>query len=234
VRDSLSSTTAKAASRSTIRRSASTTGLIDGVCSGRATSTSRDATAHAATFGFWLAWQESDPGEAIVALDDDCRVADPDFAARVEAALSPAPRPIATCSSEHLNILDLYRGNGGDEPRLFPRGFPYSARLGADGAHFHGESASAPAFSLGLWRGVFDINAVDKVRSPRWTYPEAELRVPSVVVPPGRLVSVCSMNMHFRRELIPAVFQLPMHIEVIRNGVIDRYATFGAALCSRR
>jgi hypothetical protein len=86
-----------------------------------------------------------------------------------------------------------------------------------------GEVLDAPAFSLGLWRGAFDINAVDKVPGHPWTFPDAELRAPSVVVEPGRLVSVCSMNMHFRRELIPAAFQLPMHVAVVPDGVIDRY-----------
>lgn len=171
-------------------------------------------------FGFWLAWQESDPGEAIVALDDDCRVTDADFAARVEAALSPAPRPIVTCAGTHLNILDLYADN---HPRLFPRGFPYSARLDADVARPEGQSAAAPAFALGLWRGVFDINAVDKVSGRAFDFADAKLRVPSAVVAPGRLVSVCSMNMQFRRELIPAAFQLPMHVEVVDDGVIDRF-----------
>jgi hypothetical protein len=29
--------------------------------------------------------------------------------------------------------------------------------------------------------------------------------------------------MHFRREVIPAVYQLPMHVEVMPGWVIDRY-----------
>lgn len=31
------------------------------------------------------------------------------------------------------------------------------------------------------------------------------------------------MNMQFRRELIPVVYQLPMHVEVMPNWVVDRY-----------
>jgi hypothetical protein len=31
------------------------------------------------------------------------------------------------------------------------------------------------------------------------------------------------MNMHFRRALVPAAYQLPMHIEVMPDWVIDRY-----------
>ncbi len=46
---------------------------------------------------------------------------------------------------------------------------------------------------------------------------------PSVVIEKGKLISVCSMNMQFRRELIPVVYQLPMHVEVMPNWVVDRY-----------
>lgn len=48
-------------------------------------------------------------------------------------------------------------------------------------------------------------------------HPNAKLKVPSVIVENEKLISVCSMNMQFRRELIPAVYQLPMHVEVMPN-----------------
>ena len=31
------------------------------------------------------------------------------------------------------------------------------------------------------------------------------------------------MNMHFRREVLPATYQLPMHVPVLPDEVIDRY-----------
>src|SRR5947207_2312017 len=57
-------------------------------------------------FGFYIAWRESDPGEIIIALDDDCKVEDIDFGRRVEAVLSDAPRPVAMGSGIHFDILD--------------------------------------------------------------------------------------------------------------------------------
>jgi hypothetical protein len=78
-------------------------------------------------------------------------------------------------------------------------------------------------FHLGLWQGVFDVNAIDKLEGPAYQHPEARLRAPSVVVPRGSLVSACSMNMVFRRELIPAVYQLPMAVDVMPGWRIDRY-----------
>jgi len=171
-------------------------------------------------FGFYVAWRESDPGEAIVALDDDCKVYHDDFARMVESALSDDPRPVARCEGRHLNILDLYDGA---PPQLFPRGFPYSSRPGYEPAVI-GETESRPVtFSLGMWKGIFDINGIDKIKGPEYLHPDIELAERSVIVERSKLISVCSMNMQFRRELIPAAYQAPMHVEVMPGWVIDRY-----------
>ncbi len=171
-------------------------------------------------FGFYIAWKESEPGEVIIALDDDCHVEEKAFAVRVEAALSHGTRPVAAGHGIHFNILDCYRNT---EENLYPRGFPYAARAGYRPWTFDGRTTGDVTFNLGLWRGVFDINAIDKLRGPQYNYPDAELTLDSIVVPDRALISVCSMNMHFRRELIPAVYQLLMHVEVVPGWVIDRY-----------
>jgi len=170
--------------------------------------------------GFVVAWREADDDEIVVALDDDCAVEEPDFAVRVERALGDAPRPVAEVDGLHLNVIDCYRDAPAD---LFPRGFPYSARGAYRPCRFMPGPERRVDFSLGLWRGVFDINAIDKISGPPFSHPDPDLRFESVVVPPGKLVSVCSMNMHFRRSVIPAAYQLPMHVEVLPRWVIDRY-----------
>ena len=173
------------------------------------------------SFGFYCAWHQSDPGEIIVALDDDCRVPDEGFAAQVSRALSSDPRPEATTGGLHLNILDLYEAGA---QGLFPRGFPYSARIDYDDAVLGSPITQRNVvFSLGLWTGIYDINAVDKVTGAPYRFPEARLQHPSVLIAPEKLISVCSMNMHFRREVLPATYQLPMHVPVLPDGVIDRY-----------
>jgi Reversibly glycosylated polypeptide len=171
-------------------------------------------------FGFYLAWRESDPGEIVIALDDDVRVEDEDFGRRVEAVLSDARRPVAKGIGLHFDMLDCYCNT---EDNIFPRGFPYSHRAEYRKWTFDSTSVGTVTFNLGLWREIFDVNAIDKLQGPRYRYPDAELHHESVVVPNGALISVCSMNMQFRRELIPAVYQLPMHIEVMPGWVIDRY-----------
>jgi len=171
-------------------------------------------------FGFLVAWQESDDDEIIVALDDDCFVYHEDFGEQVEAALSTTPRPVARTHGRHLNILALYRDVS---EALYPRGFPYSARAGDTRVSIDAAEAHDVKFSLGLWKGAFDVNAVDKVNGPEWQHPDAALAHDSVVIGDGHLISVCSMNMQFRREVLPAAYQLPMHIAAMPNWVIDRY-----------
>ena len=171
-------------------------------------------------FGFYVAWKNSDPGEIIVALDDDCEVYHQDFHDQVVATLSDRQRPVATCDGTHLNILNLYEGVS---EQLFPRGFPYSSRVDYGRTQINAAQSRNVAFSLGLWKHIFDINGIDKITGPEYSHPDGKLKEPSVIIEVGKLISVCSMNMQFRRELIPAVYQLPMHVEVMPNWVVDRY-----------
>jgi Reversibly glycosylated polypeptide len=170
-------------------------------------------------FGFFVAWRESDPGEIVIALDDDVQV-EQNFSRCVETVLSNAPRSVARGAGLHFNVVDCYCNV---EDNLYPRGFPYSHRADYEKWKFDGTSSGEVTFNLGLWKEIFDVNAIDKLQGPRYCYPDAQLHHKSVVVPNGALISVCSMNMHFRRELIPAVYQLPMHVEVMPGWVIDRY-----------
>ena len=182
-------------------------------------------------FGFLLAWWQSDPGEIVVALDDDCRIDSDDFASEVEAALTVGSRPRPLGAGRHWNVLDLYF-DGPD--RLFPRGFPYSNRAGYERCELGDLAEVTPVFSLGLWTGVFDINAIDKIEGPEFVHPEARLRVPSAIVPSGSLISVCSMNMVFRREVIPAAYQLPMAFEIMDGWRIDRYGDIWGGFVLKR
>jgi Reversibly glycosylated polypeptide len=172
-------------------------------------------------FGLYMAWRECDDDEVVVALDDDCEITESDFGQGVIDSLSVATRPVFGSGTRHLNILDLYADSPAD---LFPRGFPYEERKRyVRNEVTHEVMTSAPVFNLGLWTDAFDVNGIDKINGPEWRHPDATLRVSSVAVAPGALVSVCSMNMHMRRKVIPAVFQFPMHIPAMPNWVIDRY-----------
>ena len=176
--------------------------------------------------GFFLAWKEAEPGELVIALDDDCKVEDADFAGLIERRLTDGVHRAARGAGKFFNIFDLFE-TPRDE-RLFPRGFPYSARLGYRRWSFDAEARGTVAFNVGLWRGIFDINAIDKLALECTDFPEARLAHPSAVVPPGVLASACSGSLQFRRELIPAVYQLPMAVEVLSGARIDRYGDIWA------
>jgi Reversibly glycosylated polypeptide len=182
-------------------------------------------------FGLLLARYEADPGDVIVALDDDCRVGDDFPDAARSALLSSKSRRMVRDTARHFNVLDLYR------PRiagLFPRGFPYSARVGYRSPGFSSTTNRLPSFNVGLWRHVFDVNAIDKAVDPAYTHPSARLREDSVALPSGVLISVCSMNMQMSPEVVPAAYQLPMHVPVMKGHVIDRFGDIWGGFVLKR
>jgi hypothetical protein len=171
--------------------------------------------------GFLIAWREGDAGEAIVALDDDCVVQSRDFVRQVEAQLSHGTWTTMRGDGHQYNIFDQFGDL--DTTRYFPRGFPFSSRVGYRPWAPGDSRTGTVSFNLGLWHGVLDINALDAVFLGRPDRGEAGLRWENVVLPTGALTSVCSGNMHFRRELIPACYQLPMNVEILPRWTIDRY-----------
>jgi len=169
--------------------------------------------------GFYLAWQESEPDEIVVALDDDCVVPEM-FVGDLDAVLSDAARPTAGGEGRHFNMFDLFT-----EPRfrdLFPRGFPYSHRLGYRHWELCPSQPSRVVFNVGLWRGVPDVNAVDCLGQAPLDFPGVDLICSSALVPPGVLISVCSGSMQFRARVIPAVFQFPMNVDIMSGWAVNR------------
>lgn len=184
------------------------------------------------SFGFYIAWRDAEPDEIIVTFGDDCEIKDAEFGRQVVQALSAQARPMMEGASSSFNILDAYRKPGPDD--LFPRGFPYSQRPDYQPWRAGGTVTHPSSFNLGLWRGAFDVNAADKISGPSWDNPEAELSYPSVMVPLDPLLCVCSMNMQYKQFLIPAVYQLPMHVATLRHWVIDRYGDIWGGYILRR
>ena len=89
-------------------------------------------------------------------------------------------------------------------------------------------------FNLGLWDGVFDVNAVDKLSLSSYSYTVQHLKKQNTIIPPGTLASLCSMNMILKREVIPALYQFPMNESVIPNWTIDRYGDiWGGFVCKK-
>jgi hypothetical protein len=182
--------------------------------------------------GFYLAWKEGDPDEPIIALDDDCVIEQPQFPHQIIDRLGTAKRRMAVGKGVHMNTFDILRGL--DSTRLFPRGFPYSHRIAYKPWKFDANVSGEVHFNLGLWRGALDINAIDRLQMESNYFPDVELFHDSVVIPSGTLVSLCAGNMHFRRELIPAIYQLPMNVEIMPKGSINRYGDIWAGFILKR
>jgi hypothetical protein len=171
--------------------------------------------------GFYIAWKEAQDDEIIIALDDDCRVDSGDFIEQVEWILKNTEKPVASGLGHHFNTFDLFENI--ELRKLFPRGFPYSRRVGYNRWRFDNTASRQVFFNVGLWRGEPDLNAIDRATRKRTSFPEACLNHNSVIVPAGVLISACSGNIQFRREVIPAAYQLPMHIEIMQDWEINRY-----------
>jgi hypothetical protein len=178
------------------------------------------------SFGFYLAWRDSDDDEIILTLGDDCRLDLPDFVNRLEWALSPRDVPVVSAKGQYVNYVELMNDC---PPNLFTRGFPYPERI-----EIGSSVAANPAFNLGCVRSVQDINAIDKIRAKNSIFETADMVAESVLVPKGKLISVSSGTMQFRRRLIPAVYQLPMHFEVAPDWVVSRFGDIWAGFILKR
>ncbi|MDS0221541.1 alpha-1 4-glucan-protein synthase [Haloarcula sp. S1AR25-5A] len=118
---------------------------------------------------------------------------------------------IETVSSDEQWVNVLYQNE--DEHGLYPRGYPYAAM---------DETVSTAATqvddvvaSQGLWTNVPDLDAVrilmdGDLQGQAQTRTSAEDFGEDFVAAEGQYLTVCSMNLAFRREVIPAFYQLPM------------------------
>ena len=100
-----------------------------------------------------------------------------------------------------------------DEHDLYPRGYPYSAM----GETVERTTATVDdvVASQGLWTNVPDLDAVrilmdGDLRGQAQTRTSAGDFEGDFVVAPGNYLTVCSMNLAFRREVVPAFYQMPM------------------------
>jgi len=100
-----------------------------------------------------------------------------------------------------------------DEHGLYPRGYPYSAM--GETVETTTEYVDDVVASQGLWTNVPDLDAV-RILVDGDLQGQAQTRTSAAdydgdfVAAPGQYLTVCSMNLAFRREVVPAFYQLPM------------------------
>ncbi|WP_435178411.1 alpha-1 4-glucan-protein synthase [Halorussus sp. AFM4] len=168
------------------------------------------AASHAQTsFGLLYIWAEDfDYG---VFIDDDTLPHDDvDFFGRHLANLDYEGEIEAVSSDENwVNVL--YQNF--EEHGLYPRGYPYSAM--DETVETETVEVSDVVASQGLWTNVPDLDAVrilmdGDLRGQAQTRTTAADYDGDFVAAPGNYLTVCSMNLAFRREVVPAFYQLPM------------------------
>jgi hypothetical protein len=179
------------------------------------------AASHAQTsFGLLYLWANDYPYG--VFLDDDTRAhPSSDFFGTHLANLT-YEGAIETVGSDEQWVNVLYQHH--DEHGLYPRGYPYGAM--GETVETEETHVSDVVASQGLWTNVPDLDAVrilwdgdlDGQAQTRLT---ADDYGDDFVAARGNYLTVCSMNLAFRREVVPAFYQLPMDDNEFAVGRFD-------------
>jgi hypothetical protein len=170
------------------------------------------AASHAETsFGLLYMW--ANPRfEYGVFIDDDTLPGEGDFFGRHVSNLAHEG-PVESVASDEDWVNVLYQA--ADEHGLYPRGYPYAAMDETVETDTASVERGEVVASQGLWTNVPDLDAVrilmdGDLEGQAQTRTTADQFERDFVVAPGNYLTVCSMNLAFRREIIPAFYQLPM------------------------
>jgi len=118
---------------------------------------------------------------------------------------------VETVRSDEQWVNVLYQNE--DEHGLYPRGYPYAAM--DETVETETTAVDDVVASQGLWTNVPDLDAVrilmdGDLQGQAQTRTSAEDFGEDFVAAEGQYLTVCSMNLAFRREVVPAFYQLPM------------------------
>ena len=171
------------------------------------------AASHAETsFGLLYMWANPRFEYGVFIDDDTLPHHEWDYFGRHMANLA-FEGEVESVSSDEQWVNVLYQN--ADEHGLYPRGYPYSAMdedVQTDTVELDRGEVVA---SQGLWTNVPDLDAV-RILMDGDLQGQAQTRTSfddfegDFVAAEGNYLTVCSMNLAFRREVIPAFYQLPM------------------------
>ncbi|QCC59512.1 alpha-1 4-glucan-protein synthase [Natrinema thermotolerans] len=171
------------------------------------------AASHAETsFGLLYMWAHDEFDYGFFIDDDTLPHEDEDFFGTHMENLA-FEGEIESVASDEQWVNVLYQN--AEEHGLYPRGYPYSAMgetVETGTTEIDGGEVVA---SQGLWTNVPDLDAV-RILMDGDLEGQAQTRTSSddfgedFVAARDNYLTVCSMNLAFRREVIPAFYQLPM------------------------
>ncbi|MFC7155082.1 alpha-1 4-glucan-protein synthase [Halomarina halobia] len=169
------------------------------------------AASHAETsFGLMYLWADERFDYGFFIDDDTLPHPDFDFFGTHFANLA-YEGPIESVRSDERWVNVLYQN--ADDHGLYPRGYPYSAM--GETVVTGTERVTNVVASQGLWTNVPDLDAVrilmdGDLRGQARTRTATEDFAGNFVAERGQYLTVCSMNLAFEREIVPAFYQLPM------------------------
>ncbi|MEF8757431.1 MAG: alpha-1 4-glucan-protein synthase [Halobacteriales archaeon] len=169
------------------------------------------AASHAETsFGLLYLW--ANDFEYGFFIDDDTRPHETDFFGGHYANLA-REGPIEEVRSDERWVNVLHQNV--EDHGLYPRGYPYGAMGETTETRTAELDGGEVVVSQGLWTNVPDLDAVrilgdGDLRGQARTRTTREDFGEDFLVAPGHYLTVCSMNLAFRREVVPAFYQLPM------------------------
>lgn len=168
---------------------------------------------HAETsFGLLYMWANPRFEYGVFIDDDTLPHDDMDYFGRHMANLAFEGEVTRVRSDENwVNVLY----ERADEHGLYPRGYPYSAMGETVETDTVAVDSGEVVASQGLWTNVPDLDAVrilmdGDLEGQAQTRTTADDFGEDFVAARGNYLTVCSMNLAFRREVIPAFYQLPM------------------------
>lgn len=169
------------------------------------------AASHAETsFGLLYMWAHPE-FEYGIFLDDDTQPhQDFDFFGAHLDHLD-SKKTVEHVSSDEKWVNVLYQNI--DRHDLYPRGYPYSAM--DEKVETEEKETNEIIASQGLWTNIPDLDAVrilmdGDLKGQAQTLTKKEDFKKNFAAEDGNYLTVCSMNLAFKREVIPAFYQFPM------------------------
>lgn len=168
---------------------------------------------HAETsFGLLYMWNNPQFEYGFFIDDDTLPHEDFDFFGRHMENLDAEGETVEKVESDESWVNVLYQNV--EEHGLYPRGYPYSA-MDEERNVERGEIQKEVIASQGLWTNIPDLDAVrilmdGDLQGQAQTLTSKEDFTGDFVAEEGQYLTVCSMNLAFKREVIPAFYQLPM------------------------
>ena len=179
---------------------------------------------HAET-SFGLLWMlEHEAFEYGVFIDDDT-APHPDFdffGTHIDHLESGGDDEIEHVSSDEQWVNVLYQNV--EEHGLYPRGYPYAAM--DEEIETESKEAGEIVANQGLWTNIPDLDAVrilmdGDLQGQAQTRTTTEDFDGNFVAEDGNYLTISSMNVAFKREVIPAFYQFPMDDNEWEGGRFD-------------